>query len=130
MNEIEKSENQITLIYLSNTPRGKKTVALCASTGIPTREIDVTKTNLTGTQIVEIAKALGLKISELVNQEHPSYQTKHKDLELNDDDWIKLIRNDYELLKQPIAMRGEECILIDTPTDILKFAGISHNPPA
>ena len=121
MGEIATLNRQITLYYNSNSVRAKQTLAYAKSEGLPIHEIDMLKTKLTGTQLVELADKLNLELKDLVNQEHPAYakQFEHHDFSTND--WIKMIQNNPEIMKQPIALRGEITILVETPTDIIKI---------
>lgn len=121
MGEIATSDRQITLYYNSKSERAKQTIAYAESEGFALLKVDVLKTPLTGTQIAEIANRLQLKIEDLVNQEHPSYSQHFEKSNLSSDDWIKMIRSNPEILKQPIAIRGDRTILVETPTDIIKI---------
>ncbi|WP_298369399.1 hypothetical protein [uncultured Lutibacter sp.] len=121
MGEIATSERQITLFYNSKSVRAKKALAYAKSEGLPIQEIDILKTTLTGTQIAELADRLHIEIKDLVNQEHPSYSSKFKHYEFSSEDWIKMIKHNPSIMKQPIALRGEKTILVETPTDIIKI---------
>lgn len=121
MSEIAKSERQITLIYNSESVRAKKTLALALTKELPIREIDVLTDGLTREQYAEIATSLNLPIDELVNQDHPYFKEHFGHREFSDMDWLTMIEHNPQILKQPIAMRGEKAILIDTPTDILQL---------
>ena len=121
MGEIATSNRQITLFYNSNSIRGKKTIALAKSKGLPIQEIDLMKTRLTGTQLVELADKLSLNVCDLVNQEHPAYQSLTEPHDFSTDDWIKTIQHNPQIMKQPIALKGSRSLLIETPTDILKI---------
>lgn len=121
MGEIATSKRQITLYYSSDSVRAKQTLAYAKAEGFKIEEIDILKTKLTGTQLVELATRLGLDLSELVNQEHPAYTAKFKAENLSTDDWIKMIQHNPEIMKQPIALRGDKTILVETPTDIIKI---------
>lgn len=121
MGEIATSKRQITLFYNPNSIRAKKTIAFAQSYGLPIQEVDLLKTKLTGTQIVELAEKLFLKVSQLVNQEHPTYQSLTEPHEFSTDDWIKTIQHNPQIMKQPIALKGDRSLLIETPTDILKL---------
>lgn len=83
--------------------------------------IDILKTPLTGTQIAEIANRLGLDVKDLINQDHPAYAKKFEQSKLSSDDWIKMIKQNPEIMKQPIALRGDLTILVETPSDIIKI---------
>ena len=121
MGEIATSERQITLFYSSKSTRAKQTLAYAKAEGLPIHEIDILKVTLTGTQIVELADKLNIKVKDLVNQEHPTYKSHFDHHEFSTDDWIKMIRQNPEIMKQPIALRGKTTILIETPTDIIKI---------
>jgi arsenate reductase len=121
MGEIATSDRQITLYYSSKSVRAKQTLAYAKAEGLPIQQIDILKTPLTGTQIAELADRLDLEIKDLVNQEHPSYKSHFKHHDFSSDDWIKMIRHNPEILKQPIALRGDKTILVETPTDIIKI---------
>jgi arsenate reductase len=121
MGEIATSERHITLFYSSNSVRAKQALAYVKAEGLAIQAIDILKTPLTGTQIAELAKRLGLEIKDMVNQEHPAYISKFEPHELSSEDWIKMIKKNPNIMKQPIALRGNQTILVETPTDILKI---------
>lgn len=121
MGEIATSDRQITLYYHSKSNRAKQTLAYAKAEGLPIYEVDILKTPLTGTHIAELADRLGIEIKQLVNQEHPAYRSKFEYHEFSSEDWIKMIRHNPEIMKQPIALRGKLTILVETPTDIIKI---------
>ena len=121
MGEIATSNRQITLFYSSKSVRAKHTLAYAKTKGLPIQEIDILRAKLTGTQIVELADKLNLAVSDLVNQEHPSYTSNFEHHNFSTEDWIKVIQHYPEIMKQPIALRGDKTILIETPTDIIKI---------
>lgn len=121
MGEIATSDRQITLFYSSKSVRAKKTLAFAKAEGLPIQDIDILRIRLTGTQIAELAARLNMEIKDLVNQEHPSYTSSFEHHDFSDEDWIKMIRHNPEIMKQPIALRGDVTILVETPTDIIKI---------
>ena len=121
MGEIATSDRQITLFYSSKSVRAKQTLAYAKAEGLPIQEIDILRTRLTGTQIAELADRLHIEIKNLVNQEHPSYKSRFESHDFSDEDWIKMIRQNPDIMKQPIALRGDVTILVETPTDIIKI---------
>ena len=121
MGEIATSDRQITLFYSSRSKRARQTLAYAKSEGWPVHEVDILKTPPTGTQIAELADRLGVEVKDLVNQNHPAYTSKFGPHEFSSEDWIKMIRHNPEIMKQPIALRGKITILVETPTDILRI---------
>ena len=96
-------------------------IAYAKAEGFPIQEVDILQTPLTGTQIIELVDRLGIKVADLVNQNHPTYSTKFGKADLSSEDWIKMIQNNPEIMKQPIAIRGDITILVETPSDIIKI---------
>ena len=121
MGEISTSDRQITVFYNSKSVRAKQTLAYAKAEGLPILEIDILKVPLTGTQIAELASRLDMEIQDLVNQEHPSYTSQFEQHDFTPDDWIKMIQHHPEIMKQPIALRGDLTILVETPTDNIKI---------
>ena len=121
MRAITTSPRQITLYCSSKSVRAKQTLAYAIAEGLPVNEIDILKTPLTGTQIANLADRLGIEIKDLVNQNHPAYERKFEHTDLSDRDWMKMIQHNPDILKQPIALRGDIAIMVETPTDIIKI---------
>jgi len=121
MGVIATSDRQIILIYSSKSVRAKQTLAYAKAEGLPIQEIDILKSKLTGTQIIELAERLQIKVEDLVNQKHPSYKSHFEYHDYSVRDWIKMIQHNPEIMKQPIALRGDVTILVETPSDIIKI---------
>lgn len=121
MGNIATSERQLTVFYASESTRVKQTLAYAKAEGFSVLEIDISKTPITGTQILELAGKLGVPVKELINQEHKAYTEKFDAAELSSNDWIKMIQHNPEILRQPIVLWGDKTRLIETPSDVLKM---------
>jgi len=119
--EIATNTNQITILYVENSPRAKQTIAYCKSAGLAIREINIMKTRLTGTMIIEIADSLSIPLIELVNRNHPLFRRYYAGAQFEGIDIIKIIQKHPDIMKQPIVIRGKDVLLIETPTDVLKL---------
>mgnify|MGYP006287619245 FL=1 len=75
----------------------------------------------TGSSWQQILRALDCDPKELITKPHPSYQANIRGREFDIECWVKVIKNNPDLLKAPIAMRGSRAILCKTPTDIYKL---------
>ncbi|MCJ7758677.1 MAG: hypothetical protein MUP24_11090 [Gillisia sp.] len=119
MGEIATSKRQITIYYNPESVIAEKTLAFARAEGLAILEIDILKTPLTGTQLAELSSRLNMEIKDLVDQEQDFFKNLPETSEFSSDDWIKMIRNNPEILKL-IALRGDKTIIVRTPTDILK----------
>jgi len=121
MGEIGTSNRQIILYYGSKSEEAKKALATAQAHGLPVEEVDLQKTKLTGTQIVELADRLKISVKDLINQEHATYKAHFNHHNYSTDDWIKMLQNNPEILVFPIALRGAKTILVKTSTEILNL---------
>lgn len=119
---IANSDKQFTIFLDPSSYKGKQTLAYAKSNNIPLREVDIIKSPLTGTQIVEIADLLNIPIKELVNKGSQNFTQKMKDTEEFDEkDWVKILEENPDLIRAPIVLKGQKAMLISTPTDVLRF---------
>jgi arsenate reductase len=121
MGEIATSNREVILFYNPNSIIGKKALAYARAEGLAIRDVDILRTPFTGTQLEEIADRLQLTIGELANKDHPDFKKHFGQPNLSDRDWIKILRKNPELIKEPIAIRGDITILVKTPSDLVKL---------
>ncbi len=132
MGVIARSENQLTLIYSSNTRVGRHTLSYLTAIDEKYLAIDIAKTKVSGTQWAEIADALGVKVGDLVDKRELDLSSEST-AEFSSDDWIKIIQKDDSVISRPIAIKGKRTMQIDNPTEILEFfevdsAGLEQSP--
>ena len=123
MGVISESKRKITLYYNANTSIGKQTFAYVSVSKKKILAIDISKTKVTGTQWLQLAEKLNLKVGDLVETEHPDF-VKHygtETVDFNDEDWIKIIQMHPEVVQYPIVINGEVYLLIKNPSDFAKF---------
>ncbi|PVW13207.1 arsenate reductase family protein [Marixanthomonas spongiae] len=123
MGEIARDDRQLTLIYSSNTRVGKHTLSYLQGIDEKVEAVDISKVKVTGTQWVELAKAMGKSVGDLVDKR--IMEEKGTDTsDFDTDDWIKILQNNNEVLTQPIAIKGEKTMQIENPPNIMNFFGV------
>ena len=132
MGVIARNENQLTLIYSSNTRLGTHTLSYLTAIDKKYLAIDLAKTKVTGTQWAEIADALGVKIGDLVDKRELDLSSEST-AEFESNDWIKIIQNNDCVITRPIVIFGKITKQIDNPTEIMEFfevdsAGLEQSP--
>jgi len=115
---------EILIYYNPESSADRKTVAHARSMVPHLKTYSFAQAPSTGTSWQQILKALNRDPKELLNKAHPYYQSHIRGREFHDECWIKVIRNNPDLLKAPIAMRGSRAILCSTPTDIYKLTDL------
>ena len=128
---LARDENQLILIYNSNTQMGKEARGYVDNSEDPLLAIDIAKTNLGDTVWVDIAAGVGCPLSELLSPEHPEAPDV-EDEEYSTDDWLKILNNSPDIFQKPIIIKGDRFRQLSTPSEALQFievdsAGLEKN---
>ncbi|WP_027124634.1 arsenate reductase family protein [Gelidibacter mesophilus] len=122
MGVISTDNNEIKLYFHSESSIGKQIQAYVLASERKILTIDISKTTVTGTQWTELAKGLGVPVSGLINKEHPDF-TQHYDkrVDLDADDWLKILDKNPIVLSKPIAIIGKKYVQLESPSDFIKY---------
>lgn len=116
------TDKEITLIYYSKEHVGRQILAYAQSENIPIRDIDLVHVKLTATHWAELASRMGINVRDLVNTEDPDFLQKFGHLDnLSENDWLKLLVNNPDVLRAPIVMKGDKIVAMNNPQDMLYF---------
>lgn len=122
MGVISIDKNEIKLYYHSGNRIGKQVHGYVMAADRKILAIDVSRTKVTGTQWVELAKGLGLRVADLINKEHPNFVNIYgENVDLDTNDWIKVLDNNPEVLTNPIAIVGTKYVQLQSQSDVVKF---------
>lgn len=125
---MKTNPREIFLFYDANSSIGRKTRAVAISMTPHVNDREFHKTPWTTTLWRNLLEKLQLRPKDLMNRAHPYYQQNIRGRDFDDEGWLRILINNPEIIKAPIAIRGNKAILISTPTDILKL--IKGNPTA
>ena len=114
-------QREILIYYNPESNSDRKTVAFAQSLAPHVRSYAFGKTPSTGTSWQMILKSLDLHPKELMNKAHPFYQKHIRGCEFDTESWVNVLRYNSNLIKAPIAIRGNRAILCTNPTDIYRL---------
>lgn len=121
MQKSKISKTQMTIYYNPRTSGGRKALAYVQQTQHSILALDITKTSPTPTQWLNIAGKLKINIQDLVSKDHPWFLKKYKKTKLEKEDWLKIIKQNPEVVIQPIVLKGQDIFLIKTPSCMFKL---------
>ncbi|SMC36622.1 arsenate reductase family protein [Cellulophaga tyrosinoxydans] len=123
MGVISTNKNKITLYYNSENSIGQQCYAYVQSSDKKVLGIDVSKTKVTGTQWSEIAEKVGIPIIDLINVEHPDFINEFgkSKVDLEPQDWLKIIDKNPKLFHYPIVIHGEAFHQLKSGSDFKKY---------
>ena len=115
------SETEIHLYYKSNCSKSKKVLAYAKSISNNVNTTNISKTKSTGTIWQNILSKLSMSPKQLLDKSKPYYQENIRGRDFEDRDWTYLLMNNPELLRSPIAIKGNKAMILDNPTDIYRI---------
>ena len=123
MGSIAKDDKQITLYYNAESSLGKQINAYVNSREKKVLAIDITKTKVTAKQWAEIADGLNQKIAVLIDEKHPDFRAEYgaATIDLEEKDWLRLLEKNPTVLKNAIAVNGEEHVNLESAASVKKY---------
>lgn len=113
------NDRQVLIFYKPEEKKDKNTYDLAMQLSKHIRSINVLKDKITETQLIEVLNKLDRKPTDLVDKSSDAYIKKYQDVDLTDDDWLKALIADPEMLFTPIVFYGKRGMLVDTPSRVL-----------
>ncbi len=124
---MKTNPREILIFYNPDINKHKKTVAHAQAVAdyVKTRPFSAIPTaHNVWTTIYESLEADPMSIFD---DKHPKYDSLVKDKELDFDGWYKLVVNNPDMIRSPIAIREKRVILCDRQTEIYQLMNNSPN---
>ena len=121
MHKTITSDQEIQLYLKKDCSKSKKVLAYAKSISNNVNSVDISKTKGTGTIWQTILSKLDKSPKELLDKSQKYYQDNIRGRDFEQRDWTFLLMNNPELIRGPIAVKGNKAMLIDNPTDIYKL---------
>lgn len=119
---ISRKDNLINLYYHPNHINSKKCIAIANANKVAVQAIDIEKTRISQTHWSEMAELLNISVIDMVDLEHDKVVSKFgKVPEIDEFSALKIIQNNPEVVKAPVAIRGQKAVFAKNSRDILKL---------
>ncbi len=118
---MEWNPEEVTIIYNFEQRQGREAVAYGKQVAEHVREVDISKDPLTERQMAELLMKLNLKPEDIIDRTSTVYQDKYEGVEMAEQDWLGVLKQNPELMKTPIGILGNRAVVCESPGDILKL---------
>lgn len=115
------NEQTVTIFYKGDNRSDKEALGYARPLRNHSHEIDITKDNITSTQLMEIIEALGVDIEALVDKESDLYQEKYKDMSFDTNNWLTIMTQNPEIIKTPIVFVGDRGMIVESGRDVIQL---------
>ncbi len=113
--------NEILVYYDPNSTTARKVLALARTMAPNVNEVEYHKTKFTGKMWRSLLTSLDLHPKKLLNKAHPYYQENIRGRDFDDEGWLRILIHNPDLIKAPIAIKGNNAVLCDNPSEIFKL---------
>ena len=114
-------KNEIVFIYNADKFRDREARGYLKSVqDYKIREIDISRDQVTETQLMDVADRLEITPAQLMDKQSDVYVNEYRNKDLGKEDILKAIRQKPSLLHTPIALYMDKAYLVKTPYDLVK----------
>ncbi len=119
---LSKKDNLIYLYYHPDHLNSKKCIAIANANKATVQAIDTEKTRVSQTHWSEMADLLNISVTDFVDLEHDLVVSKFGSKpDIDEFSALKIIQNNPEVVKAPVAVRGQQAVFAKNSRDILKL---------
>lgn len=116
---MEFNPKEITIIYNFNKRGDRESLAYAKQMAQHVNEVDISKTPLTERQMAQLLEKLGVGVEEIIEKTSDVYRDKYEGKEMDETDWLGVIKHEPNMMKTPIGMLGDKSVICDLPNQIL-----------
>ena len=118
---VKTHANEIMVYYDQGHSRSKKVLAMARTVSPHVREVEFRKSPLTSTLMRDLLKKLDIRPKDLMDRSAKYYQENIRGRDFNAEGWLNILIRNPDLIKAPIAVRGDRAVLCENATDLLRL---------
>lgn len=118
---MKPAANEMLLYYHKDSQKAKKILAFAKSIAPKVREMDYNKYKMNRILLKGLLDMMKMKPKELLNKSKAYYQSRFKDQEPDEETCMQVLVSHPELIKAPIAIKGNKAVFCLNPTDIFRL---------
>lgn len=113
-------KNEFILLYNNDNDKDRKTLAYALTITKKINRQEVNTVRFSDTLFGMLLDRLKVDGKKLINKADPYYQEHIRGQELTNDEWYSILKSRPSLLRSPVAMYKNKCVICETPTDVLR----------
>ncbi|MDF9797426.1 arsenate reductase [Catalinimonas alkaloidigena] len=118
---MEFDPKEITLIYNFDKQGDREAIAYAKQMASNVNEVDISKNPLTERQLAQLIDKLGVSVEKLIDVKSDVYKESYEGKDMDEADWLGVLKHNPNLMKTPIGILGEKSIICDLPSHILSL---------
>ena len=118
---MEWNPKEVVIIYNFEDRGNREAIAYAKQIAQNVNEVDISKTPLTERQMAQLLDSLGVGVEDIIDRRSVLYKEKYQDVDMDEADWLGVIKHNPELMRTPIGILGTKAIICEKPSDMLKL---------
>jgi arsenate reductase len=115
-------DNRITVYQKPACSKCRATLTLLKDSGQEFDAVNYYEVPLTVERLRELIEKLGLPVRDVLRSDEPLARSlKLAERQLSDDELIKIMVDNPDLIQRPIVVRGDEAVLCRPPENVMKL---------
>lgn len=111
----------MTIYHNPRCAKSRETLKLIKDAGKDVEVREYLKTPPTADELRDVLLKLNLPVEYLIRKNEDLYKTNFKGKEFSDDEWIKILADNPQLIERPIVVQENEAVLGRPPENVQKF---------
>lgn len=114
--------DRITIYQKPTCSKCRATLTLLKESGKEFDAINYYETPMTAEQLRELIDKLGVPVRSILRSDEPLFRSlKLAERQLSDDELIRIMVENPDLIQRPIVVRGDEAVLCRPPENVAKL---------
>lgn len=114
--------NKITIYQKPTCSKCRATLAILKESGEEFEAVNYYEVPLTIEQLRGLIEKLGVPVRDVLRSDEPlAHSLKLAEQQLSDDELIKIMVDNPDLIQRPIVVRGDEAVLCRPPEKVTKL---------
>ena len=111
----------VTIYHNGECSKSKGALEILQEQGVPLEIRYYLAEPPTIEELKDILQKLELNASDIVRKNEPAYLEKYEGKEKNDDEWLRILTVNPELIERPIVVNGNKAIVARPPEKVLEI---------
>lgn len=116
---MEYNKREAIIYWKPDVKRDKNTFNMVKQLTEHINDVDVTKNMPNQRQLIEIIDKLDRRVEDLVDKDSTTFKDKYHDVDLVEEEWLKALVANPEMLYTPIVFLGDRGMIVDNPSRVL-----------
>lgn len=115
---MEITNKEIVLLLSGNEYLNKQTIAHSKSLRAPVNVQDHLEEGVTSTLYSLVLENCNMEPKHLLDRSDATYQKELRGQDMTKDEWVRFLKMRPDLLRAPIAIRGDQVVVCDNPSKV------------